>query len=476
MKKFLQTLGKTIAIALVFGLVSGLMFQATTYFLGEGFTSIGGKKAALFPDGADASQESETETDSENDENREAADADANARVNGANTVGNDDGATGDNANVAQGENKNTAEAGADGTQGQDGSSAENDANSEATQNAISHTALDVSDLAKQAMPSIVAITNISITQYQSFFGRGGSYESESCGSGIIVSQDENYIYVATNNHVVEDANSLTVQFCDDASAAGEIKGVDENHDLAVVQIEKEGIDETTLTTIRTATLGDSTSLKVGEPAVAIGNALGYGQSVTTGVISALNREVSVQDSSNGKTITNQCIQTDAAINPGNSGGALLNLNGEVIGINEVKYSTTSVEGIGYAIPMESAKPIIEHLIGQQEDDTAGSAYLGIYGLDVGEMLSQNYHMPNGVYVAQVDKNSPAEAAGIQIGDIITSFDGTVVTTKEELERAVSYSTIGETYTVTLKRAAAGNYYEKSIEVEIGKRSTSDVM
>lgn len=220
----------------------------------------------------------------------------------------------------------------------------------------------DVSDIADNVMPSIVAITNMSEKQVSTWYGYTASQPQESCGSGIIVSQDDQYIYVATNNHVVSGAQSITVQFSDDSTVAAEVKGTDAGSDLAVVAVPISDISADTLSTIKVATLGNSDDLSVGQAAVAIGNALGYGQSVTTGVISALNREVSVENE-DGSTTTNELIQTDAAINPGNSGGALLNAKGEVIGISSVKYSDTSVEGMGYAIPINTASPIIEKLI-----------------------------------------------------------------------------------------------------------------
>ena len=249
----------------------------------------------------------------------------------------------------------------------------------------------DVSDIADNVMPSIVAITNMSEKQVSTWYGYTASQPQESCGSGIIVSQDDQYIYVATNNHVVSGAQSITVQFSDDSTVAAEVKGTDAGSDLAVVAVPISDISADTLSTIKVATLGNSDDLSVGQAAVAIGNALGYGQSVTTGVISALNREVSVEND-DGSTTTNELIQTDAAINPGNSGGALLNAKGEVIGISSVKYSDTSVEGMGYAIPINTASPIIEKLINREQVDESRSAYLGISGVDVSSTVAQTYN------------------------------------------------------------------------------------
>lgn len=334
-----------------------------------------------------------------------------------------------------------------------------------------SYVATDVSDIVDEVMPSIVAITNVSQTEYQSFWGQSKTYESTSCGSGIIVSQDKEYLYVATNNHVVEGANSLTVTFANDDTVSAEIKGTDPSTDLAVVKVALSSIKDDTMSEIKVATLGSSDTLKVGESCIAIGNALGYGQSVTTGVISALNREVSVSDSSSSTNYTAELIQTDAAINPGNSGGALLNTAGEVIGINSVKYSDTSVEGIGYAIPMDTAKPIIEELITKEKVDESNSAYLGIAGVDVTSDVAKTYNMPTGVYVAQVMEGAAAEQAGIQKGDIITKFDGKDVTSMEELSSNMQYYAAGTTVDVVIERSSNGQYEEQTISVTLGKKN-----
>lgn len=334
-----------------------------------------------------------------------------------------------------------------------------------------SYVATDVSDIVDEVMPSIVAITNVSQTEYQSFWGQSKTYESTSCGSGIIVSQDKEYLYLATNNHVVEGANSLTVTFANDDTVSAEIKGTDPSTDLAVVKVALSSIKDDTMSAIKVATLGSSDTLKVGESCIAIGNALGYGQSVTTGVISALNREVSVSDSSSSTNYTAELIQTDAAINPGNSGGALLNTAGEVIGINSVKYSDTSVEGIGYAIPMDTAKPIIEELITKEKVDESNSAYLGIAGVDVTSDVAKTYNMPTGVYVAQVIEGAAAEQAGIQKGDIITKFDGKDVTSMEELSYNLQYYAAGSTVDVVIERSSNGQYEEQTISVTLGKKN-----
>ena len=334
-----------------------------------------------------------------------------------------------------------------------------------------SYVATDVSDIVEEVMPSIVAITNVSETEYQSFWGRPQTYESTSCGSGIIVSKDDNYLYIATNNHVVEGANSLTVAFANDDTVSAEVKGTDPSTDLAVVRVALSSIKDETMSAIKVATLGDSDSLKVGESCIAIGNALGYGQSVTTGVISALNRQVSVSDSSSNTKYTAELIQTDAAINPGNSGGALLNTAGEVVGINSVKYSDTSVEGIGYAIPMDTAKPIIEELITKEKVDKTDSAYLGIAGVDVTDDVAKTYNMPTGVYIAQVMEGSAAENAGIQKGDILTSFDGKTITSMEELTSTLQYYAADTQVDVVIQRSSNGEYQEQTVSVTLGRKN-----
>lgn len=340
------------------------------------------------------------------------------------------------------------------------------------TSTSSTYVGTDVSDIVDAVMPSIVAITNISQAEYSSFWGGTQTYEVPSAGSGIIVSQNDEYLYVVTNNHVVDGATSLTVTFCDDSTVSAEIRGTDPSTDLAVIQVELASIEDDTLGNIKAATLGNSDVLKVGEASIAIGNALGYGQSVTTGCISALNREVSVADSGSNTNYTAELIQTDAAINPGNSGGALLNAAGEVIGINSVKYADTDVEGIGYAIPISTAIPIIEDLITKEKVDESDSAFLGIAGVDVTQDVASTYNMPTGVYVAQVTAGTAAEKAGIQKGDIITAFDGREVSTMEELSTRMQYYKAGETVEVTIKRASGGEYIEQTLTVTLGKKST----
>ena len=328
----------------------------------------------------------------------------------------------------------------------------------------------DVSAITQEAMPSIVAITNTGTVSYQTFWGTQ-QQESQSAGSGIIIKQDDKYLYIATNNHVVANAESLTVQFCDNETVSCEVKGTDAADDLAVVKVALSSIKADTLKQIKVASVNDSDELTVGQGVIAIGNALGYGQSVTNGIISALGRSVSVQDETTGKTVTNNnMIQTNAAINPGNSGGALLNAQGEVIGINSAKYSDTSVEGFGYAIPMSDAMPIINQLIEREKVDESQKAFLGIQGQDISSDVAQAYNMPEGVYVYQVVEGSAAEKAGIRQGDIITAIDGKTVTSMSQLKENLAYYKAGDKGKVTFQRLGDG-YKEKTVKVTFDAQS-----
>ena len=322
---------------------------------------------------------------------------------------------------------------------------------------------MDVSDIVENVMPCIVAISNKGEVKYQGMWGQSYTQETESAGTGFLVEQDAEYIYIASNNHVVADAKELTVQFSDGTTAKAEIKGTVATKDLAVIKVAIKDIGAETLNVIRIATLGDSTAIEAGEAAIAIGNALGYGQSVTTGVISALGRSVSTQDSSTGVTVVNNnLIQTDAAINPGNSGGALLNIKGEVIGINSVKYADTSVEGIGYAIPINDAMLIIDKMIDGEKIDESQSGYLGIQGKD----------SSLGAYVHAVLPNSAAQKAGIEAGDIIIEFEGTTISTMSQLKELLSYYPAGEEVDfVILRPDGKDQYYKIGITVELGDAS-----
>lgn len=322
---------------------------------------------------------------------------------------------------------------------------------------------MDVSDIVENTMPCVVAINNTAEITYQGMWGQTYTQESQSAGTGFIVKQDKQYIYIATNNHVVSGASKLEVQFFDETVVEAQIKGTVASKDLAVITVAVSDIDRATLREIRIATLGDANELEVGEAAIAIGNALGYGQSVTTGVISATGRSVTVQDSSTGTyVVNNNLIQTDAAINPGNSGGALLNIEGEVIGINSVKYSDTSVEGIGYAIPINDAMLIINKLIEGEKIDESQSGYLGIQGQD----------SSLGAYVYSVFEGSAAEQAGIQAGDIIIEFEGNAIATMSQLKELLSYYPAGEEVDfVILRPQGEDEYTELEITVTLGDAS-----
>lgn len=327
----------------------------------------------------------------------------------------------------------------------------------------------DISTIVENAMPSIVSITNMSVQKVQSFFGSYQEVPSESAGSGIIIGQNDSELLVVTNNHVVENSETLTVTFCNDESVEAAVKGTDSARDLAVVAVPLDSIPDDTMNQIKTAVIGDSDSLKVGEPAIAIGNALGYGQSVTTGIISAKERTIDGYDG--------DYIQTDAAINPGNSGGALLNINGELIGINSAKISDSTVEGMGFAIPISDVSDIIENLMNKEtrtkvDEDEQG--YLGIKGYDVNETGAQMYNMPTGVYIAEVTEGGAAEKAGLSKGTIITAFDGSSVSSMDSLKGQMAYYKAGETVTITVQVPENnGEYTESKVEVTLTKAPTT---
>lgn len=334
----------------------------------------------------------------------------------------------------------------------------------------------DVSDIVDRVMPSIVSITNMSVEEVRSFFGGVTEQTSESAGTGIIISQNDSELLIVTNNHVVEGSNTLTVTFEDETSVEANIKGTNAEYDVAVIAVPLESIPDETMDAISVATLGDSTALKVGEPAIAIGNALGYGQSVTTGVISALNRSVSETDSQTGQTVESSAklIQTDAAINPGNSGGALVNASGEVIGINSSKLIGETVEGVGYAIPISDVSDLIQELMNQETKtkvDEADQGVIGITGMDVPAEYSEQLNMPNGVYVTEVSPNGGAAAAGMTRGCIITAINGTSVDSMSALQEQLQYYAKGETVTLTIQVPQTnGEYAEQSVEVTLGAK------
>ena len=333
----------------------------------------------------------------------------------------------------------------------------------------------DVSDIVENVMPSIVSITNMSIEEVQNFFGGISEQKSESAGTGIIISQNDSELLIVTNNHVVEGNDTLTVTFDDGNSVEANIKGTDSEYDVAVIAVPLDDISDDTMDSIAVATLGDSTSLRVGEPAIAIGNALGYGQSVTTGVISALNRSVSETDSQTGEVTESSAklIQTDAAINPGNSGGALVNASGEVIGINSSKLVGETVEGVGYAIPISDVSDLIENLMNQETKTRVAEedqGYIGITGMSVSSEYSQQLNMPSGVYVSEVTPGGGADAAGMTRGCIITAIDGTTVDGMEALQEQLRYYAAGETVTLTIQVPQTnGEYAESTVNVTLGE-------
>ena len=345
-------------------------------------------------------------------------------------------------------------------------------------------TITGVSDVAAAVMPAVVSITNKSVQEVQDlfgmygFYGRGGgrtyTYESESCGSGIIIGESDTELLICTNNHVVEDASEITVGFVDDEVYQATLKGTDADNDLAVVAVSLDDISDDTMDQIKVAEIGDSDSLVVGQQVVAIGNALGYGQSVTTGIVSALNRSIGVEENA-GTTVYENLIQTDAAINPGNSGGALLDMKGRVIGINSAKASSSGVEGMGYAIPISSAKPILEDLMNKKTRtetvDEEDSAFIGISGQAVSDEVASLYGIPKGIYITEVENDSPADDAGLKKGDIITKFDGSSVSSMEDLRAVLPYYAAGEEVTLTVSKADDGQYEEEKIDITLGALS-----
>lgn len=352
---------------------------------------------------------------------------------------------------------------------------------------AVEKGSLDVSDIAASVMPSIVSITNKSVQEVQNIFSMFGygfqmpSQEIESCGSGIIIGKNDTELLIVTNNHVVENADTLSASFIDNQVYEANIKGTDPDNDLAVIAIPLENITADTLSQIKVASVGDSDALQVGQQVVAIGNALGYGQSVTTGIVSATNRtfDSTAGQADNGDDSSDipTYIQTDAAINPGNSGGALVNMNGEVIGINSAKMASTEVEGMGYAIPVTRVSDIIETLMNEvtrTKVSEENRSSIGISGITVDSSVSKTYGIPTGVYVAEVTKDGAAEAAGIIKGEVITAFDGKTVTGIEELKDMLQYYAAGETVEVTLKVPGSGEYGEKKVSLTLGHAVSSN--
>lgn len=428
MKKFGKTLLKTFAIALVFGIVAASAFGGVTYFLGEQFD--------ITPFVIRESIDTEESLETAEEEAVEEVTVQEMGEVQ------------------PQGEETSPAPA------------------PESAQVAVAApTGKSDADMVEEVMPAIVAITTLSTVEYSTIWGERGTYDSESAGSGILLRQDEDNLYIATNAHVVDGAETLVVQFIDGTDAEGRVRGSDTTRDLAVVEVPVSQIGSDTLSAIRMAAIGDSEALRVGDPAIAIGNALGYGQSITKGVISALDREVTARDSQSGISIMNHCIQTDAAINPGNSGGALLNANGEVVGINEIKYMSTDVEGIGYAIPMATAMPVIDQIIAEEKVPEERAAFLGIQGIEITKEDADRYGMPLGIYLAQVVEGSAADQAGLQTGDILTAIGDTEVTDQQTLTRTMSTYAAGDTTTLTYMRSNDGQYVEHQTKVTFGSRN-----
>ena len=336
-----------------------------------------------------------------------------------------------------------------------------------------------VADVAANCMPSLVTISTMSVEEMQSFFGGSQKYQVQGAGSGVIIGQNDTELLIATNNHVVSGATSLSVGFIDETVVEAAIKGTDADNDLAVVAVQTSDIPEDTQKQLKVATIGSSDELALGDQIVAIGNALGYGQSVTAGYVSAKNRTLELSDGTNTFTSTD-LIQIDAAINSGNSGGALFNMKGELVGINEAKSSSTSsgatVDNMGYAIPIDKAEPILEQLMTEEtkiaySEDEQG--YLGITAANVTSEYSQMYDMPEGVGITSVVSGGPAEQGGLQKGDIITKIAGTTVSDFDDLQNELRYHKSGETIEITYERADNGTYKENTANVTLG---TKDVL
>ena len=376
---------------------------------------------------------------------------------------------TEESAAAATEENKSLADA-SEGTESSDSSSSKK-SSEELKTTTGSAVVTDVTQVVENVMPSVVSVYNNFTQTTQDFFGQTYAQEGTSTGSGIIIAEDQDNgeLLIATNNHVVEDADSLEVQFIDESTAEANIKGTDAGNDLAVIAVKLSDIDSDTLNQIQVATLGDSDELKIGEPVVAIGNALGYGQSVTTGVVSALERELQVEN------VSGTFIQTDAAINPGNSGGPLVDLNGNVIGINSSKIGGDKVDSMGFAIPISRAVPIIQDLMNQKTKETVAEenrGYLGISGVSVTSQVASAYDMPEGVYIAQIIDGGGAADSDLQKGDIITGIEGSSVTDMEALQKQLTYYAAGEKIKLTVERqSGSGEYEEKTVEVTLGDKS-----
>lgn len=332
-----------------------------------------------------------------------------------------------------------------------------------------------VAEVAKNAMPSVVTISTMSVEEMRSFFGGTQQYEVEGAGTGVIVGENDTELLIATNNHVVEGATSLSVGFIDEESAAGEVKGTDVNNDLAVVSVKLSDIPEDTMNQIKIATVGDSDDRQLGDQVVAIGNALGYGQSVTSGYVSALDRDLTLTDQSGTTINSTGLIQTDAAINEGNSGGALLNMKGELIGINEAKSSSTStgaaVDNIGFAIPIDKAEESLQQLMNlktREKVDASQASYLGIRGEDVSAEASELYGIPTGAVITEIVENGPADQAGVKKGDILIELDGRSISSMAQLQDVLQYYAAGETVDLVVQRSDNGEYQAQTLSITLG--------
>ncbi len=411
---FASTLGKCAAVALVFGLVGGSAFSGVVYFTGasDKMQQTFEAKGDVTP-GIDTSQ----------------APADIpEAGITSGSTI--------DSTNLIQ-----------------------------------ATTLPDVSEMVEQTMPSVVAITKLATVTQMSWFGQQITSEAEYAGSGIIVAEDGDYLYIATNDHVVTGADTLTVEFVDGETANAEIKGSYATDDLSVIMVNLSDLPDDTKNAIRIAKINDSGDYKVGSSVIAIGNALGYGQSVTSGIISALDREITFGGTSDGRTYTNTVIQTDASINPGNSGGALINAAGEVIGMNEGGADSASADNVGFAIPMSTLKPLIDNIIERELAVEGEESYIGIVGVDVDQSVANTYGMPTGVYIAKITNNSPAANSQLLVGDILTAIDNNKVGSMEELDEILTFYSAGTDVTLTVYRANAGVYEEVQIPLTLGLRS-----
>lgn len=335
-----------------------------------------------------------------------------------------------------------------------------------------------VAEVAKNAMPSVVTISTMSVEEMRNFFGGTQQYEVQGAGTGVIVGENDTELLIATNNHVVEGAASLSVGFIDEESVEAEVKGTDVNNDLAVVSVKLSDIPADTMNQIKIATVGDSDQLQLGDQVVAIGNALGYGQSVTSGYVSALNRDLTLTDQSGTTINSTGLIQTDAAINEGNSGGALLNMKGELIGINEAKSSSTStgatVDNIGFAIPIDKAEESLQQLMNlktRERVDASQASYLGIRGSDVSYEASEMYGIPTGVVISEVVENGPADQAGVKSGDVLTELDGHSISNMSQLQDVLEYYAAGETVDIDVQRADNGEYQAQTLSIILGSAS-----